>query len=76
MLACNGLDAKKICEFRLKLDKFSAELMAYLRYALKNDFFKIQIKAMKYTKVIDLKFELHCLGFYLRLISCLSKVTE
>ena len=72
MFGQQGVSRDKILEVHLKMDQFNNDLLCYLRYVLKSDFFKINPKKISNTTVIDVKFEIHCIQHYVKLISCLG----
>lgn len=68
LMDCRGLDKSKILKVCLKPQKFNFELLVYLRFVLRHEFFKVNAKVIKVTELLDLKFDLHCLLFYSNLM--------
>ena len=49
MMACANLPKNKVVQIILQHNRFSTDLLCYLRYALKHDFFKINPKNIPVT---------------------------
>lgn len=60
----------------LRLNRFNMDLLVYLRYVLRFEFFKLKAQFIKVTSLMDLKFEVHCLRFYMNLMTVLFKQAE